>query len=134
MGQTGNEITEENAEKYDPEKSQEEMSIRQRHIELKEEGVTFVSNGNEPFWSVQILENDEIRFQTPETSWTAPVTDSQEIEGQLNYQTETDEHVLKVSIFNEECRDTMSGFLFTHTIEVQLNDKPEMYGCGRFLE
>jgi len=130
----GNKITGDLQDYYILEKSQEETSIRQRHYQLKEEGITFVSNGNEPFWAVHINEEEEIIYQTPETKWTAPATDIQEIEGQQIYQTEYGDDSLRVTIIDEYCRDTMSGFLFTHTVEVQLNDEPVMNGCGRFLE
>lgn len=130
----GNKITGELADNYILTKSHEETSIRQRHNQLKEEGVTFVSNGNEPFWSVQINEDDEIKFQTPESNWTAPISDMQQNKDERTYQTKTEENSLKVIIINEYCRDSMSGFLFTHTVEVQVNDEPEMNGCGRFLE
>lgn len=130
----GNKITGELADNYVLSKSHEETSIRQRHNQMKKEGVTFVSNGNEPFWSVQINEDDEINYQTPESSWTAPVSDKQEYEDEQIYQAETDENALKVTIINEYCQDTMSGFLFTHKVQVQLKGEPNMDGCGRFLE
>lgn len=129
-----NEVTGELADNYTLSKSHEETSIRQRHNQMNKEGVTFVSNGNEPFWSVQINEDDEINYQTPESSWTAPVSDKQEYEDEQIYQAETDENALKVTIINEYCQDTMSGFLFTHTVQVQLKGEPNMDGCGRFLE
>lgn len=129
-----NEITGALADHYILSKSHEETSILQRHNQLKNEGVTFVSNGNEPFWSVHINENDEVKYQTPETSWTVSVSDIQVNEGEHIYQTETDEHSLRVTVINEYCRDTMSGFLFTHTVQILVDEEPEMNGCGRFLE
>ncbi|MEX2456048.1 MAG: copper resistance protein NlpE N-terminal domain-containing protein [Balneolaceae bacterium] len=130
----GSKITGELADNYVLEKSQEETSIRQHHNRLNEEGVTFVSNGNEPFWSVQIFEENKLKFQTPEANWTASISNIKQNRDEQIYQAEADTGSLKIFIRDEYCRDSMSGFLFTHTVSVQVNNDTEMNGCGRFLE
>ncbi|TVR29352.1 MAG: hypothetical protein EA390_09920 [Balneolaceae bacterium] len=128
-------ITGELAEMHVIERSQEETSIRRHHEKLREEGVHFLASGNEPFWNIQINSDQEIRYRTPETEQFAPMpkkltdTDRENFE----FSAELESAILNVAVKKEYCRDTMSGFLFTHTVTVQLDGDREMRGCGRFL-
>jgi uncharacterized membrane protein len=124
------------AEMYVIERSQEETSIRRHHEKLRKEGVHFLASGNEPFWNIQISFNQEIRYRTPETEQFAQMPKQLTDTDRENFEisAELESAILNVAVIKEYCRDTMSGFLFTHAVTVQLNGDREMRGCGRFLD
>lgn len=136
LDRQGEQITGEPGEMYVIERSHEETSIRQHHQKLRSEGVDFLASGNEPFWSIQINFDREIRYRTPETEQFTPApkepidADREHLEFSVELQSAT----LNVNIKKEYCRDTMSGFLFTHRVIVHLDGEGEMRGCGRFLD
>lgn len=124
-------VTGELSEMYILEKSPEEMSIRRRHDELRtEEGVRFLASGNEPFWNIRIDETDSLHYRTPETEWSAP----SENEDSIIWRAESHTGTLVMTATQSWCRDTMSGFLFTHKVTVQAEELGELRGCGRFLD
>jgi uncharacterized membrane protein len=115
------------------EKSQEETSIRRRHNDLRDEGVDFLASGNEPFWNIRIDIDKQIQYRTPEKNLYAEVPEPVQENDALTYNAEMEEGNMLITIKKEYCRDTMSGFLFTHTVSIQLNDEQEFKGCGRYL-
>lgn len=121
------------ADMYILEKNHEESSIRRRHIQLRDDGIDFIASGNEPFWSVQIDFHGELKYRTPETDQTVPVPELRDEDDVKILQAELDSGSMVISIKNNFCRDTMSGFLFTHTVSVQFNGEREITGCGRYL-
>jgi len=100
------------------------------------EGVHFLASGNEPFWNIQINVDQEIRYRTPETEQFAPMPKQLTDADRENFEfsAELELATLNVTVKKEYCRDTMSGFLFTHAVTIQLNGDREMKGCGRFLD
>lgn len=128
-------VTGELSDMYTLEKSPEEMSIRRRHDELRtEEGVRFLASGNEPFWNIRIDETDSLHYRTPETEWSAPSESTSENEDSIIWRAESQPGTLVMTATQSWCRDTMSGFLFTHTVTVQAEELGELRGCGRFLD
>ena len=115
------------------EKSQEDSSIRRRHDELRDEGVDFLASGNEPFWNIRIDFDEQIHYRTPGKNLFAAVPEPVQENDTLIYNTEMEEDRMRIAIKKEYCRDSMSGFLFTHTVSIQLNGEQELKGCGRYL-
>lgn len=132
LDQNKNKITGELEDQYRLDLSREESSIRKQHRDLKEEGVEFLASGNEPFWNVQIMEHDSVTFQTPEAEYSAKLISSQENDT-LKFQSEFEERgLMELTAQKQLCQDSMSGFLFTHTVSVSIDDE-ELTGCGRYL-
>lgn len=111
----------------------DESSIRKRHAELREEGVDFLASGNEPFWNVQIRFGRSVTVRTPEDEWQAGRPQSEENDYLTFYRASDGSTDFEISIAEDFCRDSMSGFLFTHTVTLKIGDGTEMRGCGRFL-
>lgn len=134
LDQNQERVTGDIAEMYRIERNQEETSIRNRHNQLRdEEGVDFIASGNEPFWSVRIDLDGSIQHLTPESELTFPATGPIETESETLFETANDSDSLKITIHENYCRDSMSGFLFTHAVTIQLNQDEVMSGCGRYL-
>lgn len=113
--------------------SEMEYTIRNSHKKFKEDGVEFLASGNEPFWSVWLMENDSLQYRTPEIQIDGFISDvgSEGEPNSIHSLLETGER-LDMKIREEYCIDSMSGFLFTHTVTVQMQGN-EMNGCGRYL-
>jgi uncharacterized membrane protein len=135
LDQNEQRITGELADKYSLEKSYEESSIRRRHLELMEEGIDFLASGNEPFWNVQIDfdDNQSLRYRTPDTDIEFPAPEKSEENNLMRWHTENQYGNVTLTVQEKYCRDTMSGFLFTHTVTIRKNGGSEMQGCGRYL-
>ncbi|MCC5913786.1 MAG: hypothetical protein JJU46_05380 [Balneolaceae bacterium] len=111
----------------------EESSIRKRHNEFRDEGVDFLASGNEPFWSVQIRFGNSVVVRTPEDEWEAGAPDSEDDGYLTTYSASDGSKTFEISSAEDFCRDSMSGFLFTHTVTLRIDGGSEMRGCGRFL-
>jgi len=123
-------ITGELEDYYTFDRSQEQESIRRSHSELREDGVDFLASGNEPFWSVHINFDGQLLYKTPGSETPYPFSEFEEIVENQNTIYNADE--MRITITPEYCRDSMSGFLFTHRVEIQTNGQ-NMTGCGRYL-
>ena len=123
-------ITGELEEYYTFDRSQEQESIRSQHSELREDGVDFLASGNEPFWSVHINFDGQLLYKTPGSETPYPFSEFDEIEE--NQKTVYSAEEMQISVTPGYCRDSMSGFLFTHLVEIQI-DEQNMTGCGRYL-
>jgi uncharacterized membrane protein len=128
------EITGELADHYVIETSPEEASIRQRHNELRDEGVRFLASGNEPFWNIRIDDQNRFSYRSMEREWSTDLPEGSESSGaSKTYRLEIDSDTLTMIVKDTYCRDSMSGFLFTHTVTLQKDGEPDLHGCGRFL-
>lgn len=137
LGQNRQQITGETSEMYTLEKSDEEMSIRRHHEKLRtEENIRFLAAGNEPFWNVQIDEDDVLHFRTPESEWSAPAAGTSGNEESVTWRADRNSGSLVMTVTRTWCRDSMSGFLFSHEVLVQSEDESigELKGCGKFLD
>jgi len=129
LDQERHKIEGELSDNYLLEFSEMEHKIRENHAKFKEQGVSFIASGNEPFWSVRTDMADSLRYITPEGEKAGALTSysDHDLLAKLN-----DDSDITLDIREEYCRDTMSGFLFTHTVSVSL-DEQQLNGCGRYL-
>ena len=133
LDQAGNRIEGDLEENYLLTYSDMENQIRNRHEELRVEGFTFIASGNEPFWSVQVTGKDYVIYQTPEMRKSGELdqrrfdSSSSELIAQFG-----SGETLELNISEEICQDSMSGFMFSHTVTIQYEGEEEN-GCGRFL-
>lgn len=106
---------------------------------LLEEGYDFIARGNEPFWSLQIDFQKEMRFTslTEISSFVTPPTEGIRAQDAdvIRYHALIESGEMFVTIIADSCVDNMSGKEFTHSVIVQIkrgNDK-EFKGCGKYL-
>jgi uncharacterized membrane protein len=133
LDQAGNRIEGTLEENYVLAYSEMETQIRRFHEELRQRGFKFIASGNEPFWSIRVTNKDVVIYQTPE------IRKSGSLEQYTFDDTSTtldaalgSGETLQLFITDGYCQDTMSGFLFTHTVTLQFNGDKQA-GCGRFL-
>lgn len=113
-----------------------ENQIRKRHEELRERGFRFLASGNEPFWSIQVTNNDVVIYRTPDLRKSGSIE-----QGSLTSSSESGSYTVQfgsgqslvVDVNDDYCSDSMSGFLFTHTVTMQYDNGSQQEGCGRFL-
>lgn len=110
-----------------------EESIRSRYAEFKEEGIDFIASGNEPFWSVRTDFEGSLLYITPEDTISASAPAVKEYTNAVTITAETGSDSVTVEAEKTYCMDTMSGFLFTHTVTAEVNGKT-ITGCGMYLE
>lgn len=134
LDQSDNRIEGDLEENYVLTYSDMENQIRKRHQEFRQKGFIFIASGNEPFWSVRVTNKDYVIYNTPEIRKSGSLEQNvfDETSPGLNAAFGSGE-TLQLDISNEYCRDSMSGFLFTHTVTLQFDDGNEQRGCGRFL-
>lgn len=100
----------------------------------KLEGIDFYGIGNEPFWNIEIDNEEMIRFRLAD--WKEPVqipAGSPVItETRISYSLSTEPKSFEITILPEFCSDGMSDYLYEYTIKVNYQGK--LYkGCGIFL-
>jgi len=133
LDQSGNRIEGDLAENYLLTYSDMENQIRDRHQELRADGFTFIASGNEPFWSVQVTNKEYVIYQTPQMRKSGSLeqrrfdVSSNSLEALFG-----SGETLQLNINNEICQDSMSGFMFSHTVTLHYENRKET-GCGRFL-
>lgn len=102
----------------------------------------FIAHGNEPSWSLKIINDKTIEFKTLDDHMfklTTPVPEPnkpQDVKA-LNYSIETESGSLQITIFNRNCIDDMSGESFGHKVTVHAQqgemETPVKYeGCGDY--
>ena len=109
---------------------------------LRRRGVDFVATGSEPFWSLELTSQGQMRFRTvtagdslllplpaPNQAQDAPV---------LRYRAQTAAGELIVTIAQRPCPNAMSGEVLPYTVTVQARtagqpDSRTFAGCGRYL-
>ena len=109
---------------------------------LRRRGVDFMATGSEPFWSLELTNQGQMRFRTvaggdslrlplptPSQAQDAPV---------LRYRALTAAGELTATIAQRPCPNNMSGEVLPYTVTVRVrtaaqpNDR-EFAGCGRYL-
>lgn len=97
----------------------------------KAQGTVLVGLGTEPFWSVEINQEDSLVFSMPE--WTAPLRLKLTTKERNNTTTVYwAEDSLQVTVAPSFCSDGMSDFVYPNT--VRINYKGKVYkGCGKML-
>ena len=134
LDQSGDRIEGDLAENYVLTYSGMENQILNRHDEFRQRGFKFIASGNEPFWSVRVTEKDYVIYETPKQRKSGSLEQNKfnSASSELNAEFGSGETLL-LGITEEFCQDSMSGFLFTHTVTIQFDGKDEQKGCGRFL-
>ena len=109
---------------------------------LRRRGVDFLATGSEPFWSLELTNQGQMRFRTvaagdslllplptPNQAQDAPV---------LRYRALAGAGELTVTIAQRACTNSMSGEVLPYTVTVRVRtaaqpDNREFAGCGRYL-
>ena len=109
---------------------------------LRRCGVDFLATGSEPFWSLELTSQGQMRFRTvaggdslllplptPDQAQDAPV---------LRYRALAGAGELTVTIAQRACPNNMSGEVLPYTVTVRVRtaaqpDNQEFAGCGRYL-
>lgn len=94
---------------------------------------TFIvaARGNEPFWAVEV-HDDQVIFRQPEEPKEIVFGEPQTVhaEGAVRYTGTSGEHRLKLMVHAQPCRDSMSGEFFAYTAKAIVNAR-ELSGCAR---
>lgn len=105
-----------------------------------EEGVDFLVSGNEPFWSVEIDFDGQMKFTNADgmTVSTPAVQGPHHGDSTMHFQAETDSGSLSVLVTSKPCTDGMSGRKFAYSAEVKVQPRgagqaTTYTGCGRYL-
>jgi uncharacterized membrane protein len=134
LNTSGNQIEGDLEESYLLSYSNMENQIRRRHEEVRQRGFKFIAAGNEPFWSVRVTSNDVVIYRTPQIRKSGSMEQGAITGGSGSVTAEFGSgQTLELTYSEEFCRDSMSGFLFTHTVTMQYDNEPQQRGCGRFL-
>ncbi|NBC25820.1 MAG: hypothetical protein GVY08_03095 [Bacteroidetes bacterium] len=130
----GNAITGGLDDHYALQRNVEFQSVLDRHRELRETGVTFVANGNEPFWSIRVAGRDSLFYSEPGVELKSSSLQLNPTESGIHFSATIENNSrLEATAEKEYCRDTMSGFIFTHAVTVTMNGETTT-GCGRSLQ
>ena len=114
----------------------------ERWARKSREGIDFLATGNELFWSVEIDFDGDMVFTTPEAGPMMSVPAPDPVRPQdaraVSYRADTDSGNLYVTIFREDCTDTMSGLESPYKVNVSVRTPDsdvyeEVTGCGRYI-
>ncbi len=120
---------------YQLTRAHEKESIQKNHDEHRKLGVDFLASGNEPFWHIRADLQGMLYYRTPESEIDFSSFDvDDETSRDIVYRGENEHGTIQVSITPGYCRDSMSGFLFTHRVTVNTPENRTVNGCGRFLQ
>lgn len=112
------------------------------HIyKLFTKGVMFYSTGNEPFWSLKIMNDLSLVFETMNgvSLKTGKANESKAMDANVKrYDASSDAGSLSVSVYEEDCDDTMSDEKLHYKVNVNYmppgSDKADEFsGCGRYI-
>ncbi|SFP95254.1 META domain-containing protein [Hymenobacter arizonensis] len=109
---------------------------------LRLRGVEFVAMGSEPFWSLELTNQEALRFRTVASgdSLVVPLPTASQAQDAnvLRYRALTPAGELTVTIAQRPCPNAMSGEVLPYTVTVQARTAAEpasreFAGCGRYL-
>ena len=112
------------------------------HIyKLFTKGVMFYSTGNEPYWSLKIMEDLSLVFETMNgvSLTTGKSNESKVMDANVKrYDASSDAGSLSVSVYEEDCDDTMSDEKCRYKVKINFmppgsNKSEEFSGCGRYI-
>ncbi len=97
-------------------------------------GVDFIAFGNEPFWSLEIDVEKNIRFSTPEMERPVivPLAGYELKDGSTEYHVRTESTRFDIAVREQYCSDGMSDNLYEYEVNLSYNGK-EYRGCGAML-
>ncbi len=107
-------------------------SITNHHKNLKDEGVNFVASGNEPFWSFRIDSDGNLNYREPDFSTSEQLEERSREQSSFEFSIRKNSSDINIEVNEGYCIDSMSGFLFTHSLTLFENGKA-FYGCGKYL-
>ncbi|MCC5940247.1 MAG: hypothetical protein JJU37_01795 [Balneolaceae bacterium] len=107
-------------------------SIINHQHRLREDGVQFIASGNEPFWSVQIDNENNISFRTPDTDISGRIPNFETGSSLISTSFNAGSVSARLDASELYCVDSMSGFLFTHTVTLTMENET-WFGCGAVL-
>ncbi|HEX2535572.1 MAG TPA: hypothetical protein VHK69_17640 [Chitinophagaceae bacterium] len=96
----------------------------------EKQGLEFFGIGNEPFWSIEVDEQQFIRFQLAD--WPVPLrfpAPSAMGKDTLHYRSASDSGTVEVTVYPEFCSDGMSDFVYHQRVRVVCLGK-SYNGCG----
>jgi heat shock protein HslJ/uncharacterized membrane protein len=105
-------------------------------------GIDFTARGNEPFWSLDIDLDKQIKFtsMTDIAELNTPIVSGKKTDDGKStvYHSIIEAGEIKITITDNPCSDNMSGEQFTHTVKIQAkhstdNQFTEFSGCGKYL-
>ncbi len=104
-------------------------------------GVMFYSTGNEPGWSLMIMNDLSLLFETINgvSVTTAKANESKAMDANVKrYDASSDAGSLSVSVYEKDCDDTMSDEKFRYKVKVNFmppgsNKSEDFSGCGRYI-
>ena len=109
---------------------------------LRRRGVDFLATGSEPFWSLELTSQGQMRFRTVAAGDSLilplPAPDQAQDAPVLRYRALAGAGELTVTIAQRACTNSMSGEVLPYTVTVRVrtaaqpNDR-EFAGCGRYL-
>jgi uncharacterized membrane protein len=94
-------------------------------------GILFFGVGNEPFWNIELDNNDSVSFSVAGSNnpLRMKIDTAYSNEDVVHYTAHSDSTQLLVTIFPHFCSDGMSDFTYRNKVSVQYNK--EVYnGCG----
>jgi uncharacterized membrane protein/heat shock protein HslJ len=117
-----------------------QVTVRElRHAGIETRGcaedlkdILFRASGNEPFWNLQISENDIVFSEMEKPHLTFPHAHPEVSDGRWVFVSTIKEparHDIRISITEKKCTDTMSGELFSFSSQVSL-DGNKYVGCA----
>ncbi|MEJ6949828.1 YbaY family lipoprotein [Natronospora cellulosivora (SeqCode)] len=113
----------------------EDIAYKSQSLEDKarEEISTFKALGQEPGWSLEVIEDKNLTLITNYGESKLNVSMNQVkkniINNVLSYSIETSLFTMKIEVIKEEYTDTMSGKKYPYTVKVRISDK-ELIGGG----
>ena len=111
---------------------------------LRRRGVDFLATGSEPFWSLELTSQGQMRFRTVAggDSLLLPLPAFDQAQDApapvLRYRALAGAGELTVTIAQRACTNSMSGEVLPYTVTVRVRtaaqpDNREFAGCGRYL-
>ena len=109
---------------------------------LRRRGVDFAASGSEPFWSLELTSQGQMRFRTVAAGDSLllplPAPDQAQDAPVLRYRALAGAGELTVTIAQRACTNSMSGEALPYTVTVQARTAAQpaaraFAGCGRYL-
>ncbi|MGF1638714.1 MAG: META domain-containing protein, partial [Cyclobacteriaceae bacterium] len=105
------------------------------YLQKADQGIDFTAKGNEPFWSMDIDFDNEIRLQvlgSEPIKVPVPTMTRNAETNATEFEVDNKGELMKVSMYQTACEDNMSGEKFTYRVDVTSPGKL-LSGCGKFI-
>ena len=109
-------------------------TLRSPWVTARERGVVYRAVGQEPGWVVEVDSGvaPSVRVELDYGQRRLHVPRSRVLEAPKGFKGRADRKTVRLHIFREACRDTMSGEAFDTRAELHVGDRVYS-GCGRYL-